>query len=69
MAGQSGPRVVPGMFEAKLILSDADGNEVNSTTASFEVLKDPHAEGSLADIQAQVAFSSAIERCHECSGE
>jgi len=57
MAGQNGPRVIPGMFEAKLILSDADGNEVNSTTATFEVLKDPYAEGTLDDIQAQVAFS------------
>lgn len=51
MAGQFGPRVVPGTYTAKLIV---DGKEVSQT---FEVLKDPHAEGTLEDLQAQVEFS------------
>jgi len=57
MAGQFGPRVVPGIYEASLILSDEEGNELERTSTEFEVLKDPHAEGSLEDIRAQVAFS------------
>jgi len=57
MAGQSGPRVVPGQYEATLILTDKEGNETNRTSASFNVLKDPHAEGTVDDIQAQVEFS------------
>ncbi len=57
MAGQFGPRVVPGTYEATLILNDNDGKELERTTAEFEVLKDPGAEGSVDDIRTQVAFS------------
>lgn len=57
MAGQYGPRVVPGEYEATLILKDEEGNEVNRTSSKFRVLKDPNAEGSIKDIQAQVNFS------------
>ena len=57
MAGQSGPRVVPGEYEATLILTDAQGNETKRTSATFNVLKDPYAEGTVDDIQAQVEFS------------
>lgn len=57
MAGQFGPRVVPGDYMATLVLTDSTGNKVGETSAKFKVLKDPVAEGSLEDIQAQVAFS------------
>ncbi|EAZ80393.1 VPS10 domain-containing protein [Algoriphagus machipongonensis] len=57
MAGQYGPRVVPGEYMATLILTDSAGNEVVQTSAKFNVLKDPYSEGSLEDIQEQVAFS------------
>lgn len=57
MAGQYGPRVVPGEYMATLILTDSDGKEVGNTSATFNVLKDPYAEGSMEDLQAQVAFS------------
>lgn len=57
MAGQNGPRVVPGVYEATLILSDTTGNEMARTSSNFNVLKDPNAQGSIADIQAQVEFS------------
>ncbi len=57
MAGQYGPRVVPGEYLATLILTDSTGSEVVQTSAKFKVLKDPYAEGTLEDIQAQVAFS------------
>ena len=51
MAGQFGPRVVPGTYTAKLVV---DGEETSQT---FEVRKDPNAEGTNADIAAQVDFS------------
>ncbi len=51
MAGQFGPRVVPGTYTAKLIV---DGQEFSQ---DFEVLKDPLSEGTKADIQAQVGFA------------
>ena len=51
MAGQFGPRVVPGTYTAKLVV---DGVETSQT---FEVRKDPNAEGTNADIAAQVDFS------------
>ncbi|WP_373397537.1 hypothetical protein V8V91_23775 [Algoriphagus halophilus] len=57
MAGQYGPRVVPGEYTANLILSDSTGTEVANTSTTFMVLKDPYAEGSMEDLQAQVAFS------------
>jgi len=50
-AGQFGPRVVPGNYVVKLKV----GN--NEYTSNLEVKKDPHAEGSLEDIQDQVIFS------------
>lgn len=57
MAGQYGPRVVPGEYTANLILTDSTGTEVANTSTTFMVLKDPYAEGSMEDLQAQVAFS------------
>ncbi|MAD96357.1 MAG: glycosyl hydrolase [Flavobacteriaceae bacterium] len=57
MAGQYGPRVVPGMYEATLVVKDKTGKETHRTSSKFRVLKDPHAQGSLEDIKAQVAFS------------
>lgn len=57
MAGQYGPRVVPGRYKATLVIKDESGNEIQNTSAEFNVLKDPNAQGSLDDIRKQVAFS------------
>ena len=46
--GQLGPRVVPGEYTVRL----KAGEEVQEKTLT--VLKDPHAEGSIEDIQKQV---------------
>lgn len=51
MAGQFGPRVVPGTYTATLVVG---GMEISE---DFEVKKDPHSEGSIADIRTQVGFS------------
>ncbi len=56
-AGQLGPRVAPGTYEAHLVIKDKEGNVIESTSKPLNVLKDPKAEGSQADIEAQVAFS------------
>lgn len=56
-AGQLGPRVVPGKYKAVLKIMDGNDNIQKEISQEFNVLKDPHAEGSSADIQAQVDFS------------
>lgn len=56
-AGQLGPRVVPGQYRAVLKMMDNDGNLQKEMSQEFNVLKDPHAEGTIANIQAQVDFS------------
>ena len=52
--GQLGPRVVPGDYQVVL--------EIGGTSLStpLTVLKDPHSEGTLADIREQVALSMVI---------
>ena len=57
MAGQMGPRVVPGTYKANVTINPRDGGSTIVLSQEFEVLKDPNAEGSIEDIQAQVAFS------------
>ncbi|HSG09488.1 MAG TPA: hypothetical protein VLA36_14095 [Longimicrobiales bacterium] len=49
--GQQGPQVVPGRFTARVTVGD------HVLEGAFDVLKDPHSEGTLADIEAQVAMS------------
>lgn len=49
--GQYGPKVVPGNYKAKLVIGEQE------FIRDFEVLKDPSTEGSLKDIEEQVAFS------------
>ncbi|UWX55058.1 hypothetical protein NYZ99_20645 [Maribacter litopenaei] len=51
MRGQYGSKVVPNSYKVKLVI----GNKEYSR--ELEVLKDPSTEGSLEDIQQQVAFS------------
>ncbi|MEM9328944.1 MAG: glycosyl hydrolase, partial [Bacteroidota bacterium] len=51
MAGQYGPKVVPGDYEVVLKVGE------ESYSQTLTVLKDPGAEGSLDDVRAQVAFS------------
>ena len=52
--GQFGPRVVPGDYQVVL--------EIGGTALStpLTVLKDPHSEGTLADIREQVSLSMVI---------
>jgi photosystem II stability/assembly factor-like uncharacterized protein len=50
-SGQYGPRVVPGKYKVVITIDDA------SFEKDLVVLKDPLAQGSLADIEAQVKFS------------
>lgn len=57
MAGQFGPRVAPGTYDVHLVVKDEDGNETGRFTEEVSILKDPYAEGTQADIEAQVAFS------------
>ena len=57
MAGQTGPRVAPGTYKAVVSIEDKDGNVLNTMEQDFKVLKDPYAEGTQADIEAQVSFS------------
>ncbi len=57
MAGQTGPRVAPGTYNAVISIEDKDGNVLNTMEQPFKVLKDPYAVGSQADIEAQVSFS------------
>jgi photosystem II stability/assembly factor-like uncharacterized protein len=56
-AGQLGPRAVPGKYKAVLKLMDSNDNVQSESSQEFNVLKDPNAEGTIADIQAQVDFS------------
>lgn len=56
-AGQLGPRVAPGQYEAHLLIKDKEGNVTQTLTKNFTVLKDPRSEGTQQDIEAQVAFS------------
>jgi photosystem II stability/assembly factor-like uncharacterized protein len=49
--GQRGPLAVPGTYTVRVTI---DGEEFTKT---LEVLKDPYSTGTLADIEAQVAFS------------
>jgi len=49
--GQFGPRVVPGTYQARIVI---DGTEY---LKEFEVLKDPSTGGSLESIKQQVALS------------
>jgi hypothetical protein len=51
MRGQYGPRVVPDTYKVKLIVGDRE------FVRELTVLKDPASEGTLQDIEAQVAFS------------
>jgi hypothetical protein len=51
MRGQYGPRVVPDSYKVKLIVGDRE------FVRGLSVLKDPASEGTLQDIQEQVAFS------------
>jgi len=53
-SGQYGPRVVPGKYKAVITIDDA------SFEKDLVVLKDPLAQGSLADLEAQVQFSLAL---------
>ncbi len=51
MRGQFGPKVVPNSYTVKLIVGEQE------FIRKLEVLKDPNTEGSIADIEQQVAFS------------
>ncbi len=53
-SGQYGPRVVSGKYKAVIIIDNA------SFEKDLVVLKDPLAQGSLADLEAQVQFSLAL---------
>lgn len=48
--GTQGPKAVPGTYQARLVVGD------DSTTVPFEVLMDPRAEATPADLQAQYDF-------------
>ena len=52
--GQLGPRVVPGDYEVALELGDT------RLSTQLTVVKDPHSEGTLADIEEQVALSLVV---------
>lgn len=56
-AGQLGPRVAPGTYEVHLVIKDANDKVIESMSKPVTVLKDPRAEGTQDDIEAQVAFS------------
>ena len=51
MRGQYGPRAVPATYKVKLIVGEQE------YIREFDVLKDPASEGTLEDIEEQVAFS------------
>lgn len=51
MRGQYGPKVVPDTYKVKLIVGERE------YIRDLPVLKDPASEGTLSDIEAQVAFS------------
>lgn len=51
MGGLVGPRAAPGKYTAKL------RTDAGEQTQTFEVLKDPHTQGTLPDIEEQLAFS------------
>ena len=46
----SGPRAVPGMYQARLIVGS------DSMTVPFEIMKDPRTSSTVADLQAQFDF-------------
>ena len=48
---ESGPKAVPGTYTARLTVGET------TETQTFEVVKDPHSEGTLEDIREQVALS------------
>ena len=48
--GIQGPRAVPGTYQARLIVGE------DSTTVSFEILKDPRSSSKQEDLQAQFDF-------------
>lgn len=52
---KSGPKAIPGTYTLRLTVGDTVQNQ------SLEVLKDPHSEGSLADIREQVTLSLRLE--------
>lgn len=49
--GQRGPLAVPGTYTVRVTIGDEEFTE------SLEVIKDPYSTGTLADIEAQIAFS------------
>ncbi|MFQ5742484.1 MAG: glycosyl hydrolase [Acidobacteriota bacterium] len=53
---RAGPKAVPGTYTVKLIVGDEEGSQ------QLTVLKDPHSEGTLADIQAQVGLSLRMQK-------
>jgi photosystem II stability/assembly factor-like uncharacterized protein len=50
--GQLGPLVMPGTYTVRINFGESD-----EVTRSVEVRKDPHTEGTMDDIEAQVALS------------
>jgi hypothetical protein len=52
---ERGPKAIPGTFTARLTI----GEVVQDQT--FEVIKDPHSEGTLADIREQVTLSLRMQ--------
>ncbi len=56
-AGQLGPRVAPGTYQAAITATDKTGKIRYAAARNFKVLKDPLAEGTQADIESQVAFA------------
>jgi hypothetical protein len=63
-----GPLVVPGTYQARLTLTDADGTQTEHTE-SFDVVNDPRAGVSLEDLQSQLdlllAIRGKISEAHE----
>ncbi len=49
-----GPKAAPGNYQARLVAGD------DSSTVSFELLKDPRSSATVADLQAQFDFLIAI---------
>jgi photosystem II stability/assembly factor-like uncharacterized protein len=50
----TGPKAAPGIYKARLTVNG------KSQETEFEILKDPRTSGTLADIQAQVAFQMSV---------
>ncbi|PKP32875.1 MAG: glycosyl hydrolase [Bacteroidetes bacterium HGW-Bacteroidetes-17] len=53
-ASMSGPRALPGIYKAKLMVND-EGSET-----TFEILKDPRNDATMADLQAQFDFIISV---------